>query len=70
MARNYIVPQVELEGPSLVEPEAVPLPGEPGYHLVAGLEFALELEPVLGAPEPGLVRLDGQQPAVVLRPPG
>ena len=64
-----MVPKVELEGPPLIEPEAVPPPGEPGYRPVAGIEFALELEPVLGAPELGLVRLDGQQPAVVLIPP-
>ena len=64
-----MVPQVELEGPPLLEPEAVPPPGKPGYRPVAGLEFALELEPVLGAPKPGLVRREGQQPAVVLIPP-
>ena len=64
-----MVPQVELEGPPPVEPEAVPPPGEPGFRPVAGLEFALELEPALGVPEPGLVRLEGQQPAVVLIPP-
>ena len=61
-----MVPQVELEGPPLVEPEAASPQGEPGYRPVVGLELALELEPVLGAPEPGLVRLEGQQPAVVL----
>ena len=64
-----MVPQVELEGPPPVELEAVPPPGEPGYRPVAGLEFGLELESVLGAPESGLVRLDGHQPAVVLMPP-
>ena len=59
-----------LEGPQLIELEAVPPPEEPGNRPVAGLVFALELEPGLCAPEPGLVRLEGQQPAVVLRPSG
>jgi len=49
MARDYIELQVELEGPPLVEPEAVPLPGEPGYRLVPGLNLLWNLNLFLAA---------------------